>query len=57
MVLLDMHPLPDVLGKHLATIGHKQSSEDIGPVFLHGLIILHDLGAALVELAGSGRMS
>jgi hypothetical protein len=37
MVLPDMHLFPGILRKHLAAIGHKQSSEDIGPVLLHGL--------------------
>ncbi len=39
MVLLDMHLLPDVLGKHLAAVGHKQSSQNIGPVFSAWVVV------------------
>ena len=37
MIFFDMHILPGIFRKHLATIGHKESPEDISPIFLQGL--------------------
>ncbi|MFZ3133630.1 MAG: hypothetical protein WBH08_06925 [Methanothrix sp.] len=37
MIFLDIHLLPGIFRKHLATIGHQESPEDIGLVLLHRL--------------------